>query len=70
MRKDLQQEKLVCTDSRVLFVDEGSRDGNWQQMKQANATDPVVYGVKLARHAGHQKACLQVLCMRRSMWSI
>ena len=54
----LERDQLVSADSRILLVDDGSRDGTWQQIEKARAAHPVICGLKLARNAGHQKALL------------
>ena len=42
--------------SRILFVDDGSRDKTWQIIEQLAAKEPLVEGLKLAHNAGHQNA--------------
>ncbi|MDK8183209.1 glycosyltransferase family 2 protein [Paenibacillus sp. UMB4589-SE434] len=52
------QEQLVSRESRLMFVDDGSRDATWLQIAAARRENPWVTGLKLARNAGHQKALL------------
>ncbi|NEZ41449.1 glycosyltransferase family 2 protein [Paenibacillus alvei] len=54
----LERDKLVSADSRIVLVDDGSRDDTWQQIEKARAAHPAICGLKLARNAGHQKALL------------
>lgn len=54
----LVQEQLVSSESRLLFVDDGSRDATWMHIVEARERNPWVSGLKLARNAGHQKALL------------
>lgn len=48
----------IAKDSRVLFVDDGSRDGTWSIIAGLNAADGLFEGVKLSRNRGHQNALL------------
>ena len=48
----------IAKDSRVLFVDDGSKDGTWSIIAGLNATDGLFEGVKLSRNRGHQSALL------------
>ena len=49
---------LVSPQSRMLFVDDGSRDATWRLIEELTQTDPRVVGVKLSRNRGHQNALL------------
>ncbi|MDR1465600.1 MAG: glycosyltransferase family 2 protein [Oscillospiraceae bacterium] len=44
--------------SRVLFVNDGSRDRTWELIEAASAADPRIQGLKLSRNCGHQRALL------------
>ncbi|WP_053367555.1 glycosyltransferase family 2 protein [Bacillus sp. FJAT-27245] len=44
--------------SRLLFVDDGSRDRTWELIYKTSLANPLVKGLKLARNAGHQNALL------------
>ncbi len=48
----------VAADSRVLFVDDGSKDGTWKIISALNKEDGLFEGVKLSRNRGHQNALL------------
>ena len=54
----MESEGLVAAESRILPVDDGSRDRTWQIIKQLHAADSRVSGVKLAANCGHQNALL------------
>lgn len=48
-----------CTDkSRIMFVDDGSKDTTWQIISNLNKSDRHFAGVKLSRNRGHQNALL------------
>lgn len=52
------QDNLITPKSRLVFVDDGSKDRTWELVSQAQAQDPRVTGVKLSRNFGHQRALL------------
>ncbi len=49
---------LVSPDSKICFVNDGSRDRTWEIIEQIAANDPTIIGVKLSRNFGHQSAIL------------
>jgi len=44
--------------SQVIFVDDGSRDRTWELVRNFNAEDPRIRGVKLSGNRGHQTALI------------
>lgn len=48
----------ISPQSKMLFVDDGSRDATWQIISSLAQSDPKVVGVKLSRNRGHQNALL------------
>ncbi|MBQ8475411.1 MAG: glycosyltransferase family 2 protein [Clostridia bacterium] len=44
--------------SRVLFVDDGSRDDTWNIISRLSDTSPTFLGISLSRNRGHQHALL------------
>ena len=54
----LTDEGLVHADSRIVFVDDGSRDATWEIISSLHAEDAVFSGVRLSRNRGHQNALL------------
>ena len=54
----MQSAGLIGKDSRVLYVDDGSKDKTWQLISQFHQEYPWVEGVKLAHNRGHQNALL------------
>ena len=55
-------------ESRILFVDDGSRDRTWELIEQYHQEYPAVCGLKLAHNRGHQNALLAGLMTARA-WS-
>lgn len=49
---------LANEKSRMLLVDDGSRDRTWEIISGLNRGNPYVEGVKLAHNRGHQNALL------------
>lgn len=56
--KTMCEAKLISETSRVLFVNDGSKDATWKLIKQFSAADQVFEGVCLSRNRGHQNALL------------
>jgi len=52
------RSEFIHTDSRILFVDDGSRDRTWALIEEYSDAIPFVDGVKLAHNCGHQNALL------------
>ena len=53
----LIQKGKISADSRVVFVDDGSRDSTWNLISGLSA-DSLFDGIKLSRNCGHQNALL------------
>ena len=51
--------------SRILFVDDGSRDRTWALIEEYHHADPLVSGLKLTHNRGHQNALLAGLMAAR-----
>ncbi len=47
---------VISPASRILFVDDGSRDGTWQWLKGRAQADPMIAALSLCHNAGHQNA--------------
>ena len=55
----------IATNSRILFVDDGSKDKTWEMIEQLCNEDTLFSGVKLAHNKGHQNALLAGLMVAR-----
>ena len=62
----LLQSGLIAESSRILLVDDGSKDRTWQIISQLHLKDSRFQGVKLSRNRGHQNALLAGLMTARS----
>ena len=54
----MQASGRVSVDSKVVFVDDGSRDATWSLIERFAEQDPRMHGIKLSRNRGHQYALL------------
>lgn len=52
---------LISANSRILLVDDGSKDRTWELIEELNLSNPYFEGVKLAHNRGHQNALLSGL---------
>ena len=56
--EELKGTGKIGPDSRILFVNDGSRDRTWEIISALHRSDPVFSGVNLSRNRGHQNALL------------
>lgn len=45
-------------DSRIVFVNDGSKDRTWELIEALHTSDPVFRGICLSRNKGHQNALM------------
>lgn len=57
---------LVSKDSRIVYVDDGSKDKTWELIKEFIKTNHYVDGIKCSRNRGHQNALLTGLMTVKS----
>ncbi len=62
---DMIRSSLISPDSRILYVDDGSKDKTWTLIQQFHQADNRFVGLKLAANAGHQNALMAGLEMAR-----
>ncbi len=55
---DLIAAQKISADSRILFINDGSRDDTWQLIKGFAAQDKHFCGIAQSRNRGHQNAVL------------
>lgn len=59
--KDLIKNELITESSKILFIDDGSKDKTWSIIQQFHQKDQCINGLKLSRNFGHQNALLSGL---------
>lgn len=56
--ESLIKKKLISKESKVLYVNDGSKDKTWEKIEEAHDKNKIFCGVKLSRNKGHQNALL------------
>lgn len=54
----MMDKGLISYDSRVVFIDDGSKDRTWEIIQSLHAQDSIFSGIKLSRNRGHQNALM------------
>lgn len=54
----LHRDGKISEDSRVLFVNDGSKDKTWEIIKELSESNSFIEGISLSRNRGHQNALL------------
>ena len=57
MQKMMAQSKIT-EDSRIVFIDDGSKDKTWEIISKLHSENEIYQGIKLSRNRGHQNALL------------
>ena len=68
--KSLAAAGKISEESRVLFVNDGSRDDTWKIIKGLSQEDPHYLGISQSRNRGHQNAVLAGLMEARDRCDI
>lgn len=53
---DLIKKKVISEKSKVMYVNDGSKDKTWELIKNINKDNPMFTGICLSRNRGHQNA--------------
>lgn len=56
--ESLMDLNMISRDSKIMFVNDGSKDRTWEMIEELHDQDPLYQGVKLSRNRGHQNALL------------
>ena len=54
----LMEAGKISQESRIVFVNDGSKDRTWEIITELHAADPVFRGICLSRNKGHQHALM------------
>ena len=68
--KGLAAAGKISEDSRVLFVNDGSRDRTWEIIEELAAKDEHFIGISQSRNRGHQNAVLAGLMEAKDVCDI
>ena len=68
--RQLSAEGLIAEDSRVLFVNDGSKDKTWEIIRDLARSDEHYLGIAQSRNRGHQNAVLAGLMEARDRCDI
>lgn len=55
---DFIAKEKISDSSRIVFVDDGSKDKTWNIIEELHAENKIFRGIKLSRNRGHQNALL------------
>lgn len=56
--EDLVENRKISEQSKILFVDDGSKDDTWNIIQSLSEENDVFSGIRLSRNRGHQNALL------------
>ena len=54
----LIKDGVISKQSRVMYVNDGSKDTTWELIKKINKKEKLFTGITLSRNRGHQNALL------------
>ena len=54
----LIKKKIISTDSKVMYVNDGSKDKTWELIEENHEQEKLFTGISLSRNRGHQNALL------------
>ena len=69
-RKLAALQGRIAPASRILLVDDGSRDRTWEIIRSLHEGDPCFSGLRLGRNRGHQNALTAGLLWARDKCDI
>lgn len=56
--ENLIKRKMISRESKIVFVNDGSKDKTWQIIEELHKGDKIFGGINLSRNRGHQNALL------------
>ena len=54
----MQTKDLISKDSKIMFVNDGSKDSTWEIIKQLASENQSFLGISQSRNRGHQNTVL------------
>lgn len=67
---ELIKKERISNDSRILFVNDGSKDSTWELIKELSDKDSHFVGICQSRNRGHQNAVLAGLMESKDLCDI
>ena len=64
---DLIEQNKISSDSRIVFVNDGSRDATWEIIQALHDEDEIFQGINLSKNMGHQNALLAGLMTAKDL---
>ena len=65
--EELMEQGKIDRNSKIVFVNDGSKDRTWEIVEKLHEEDHIFSGINLSRNRGHQNALLAGLTLMRSM---
>ena len=65
--KELIAAGKISEDSRILFVNDGSKDNTWNIIKELHEKNDIFQGINLSKNMGHQNALLAGLMTAKDL---
>ena len=62
----LIKKKVISKDSKVLYVNDGSKDSTWELINKIHSKNKIFTGISLSRNRGHQNALVAGLLTARN----
>lgn len=56
--KNLIKDKKISKESRVMYINDGSKDNTWKMIEEISEKEKLFTGISLSRNRGHQNALL------------
>ena len=67
---DLVDKKVISDQSRILYIDDGSKDRTWEIIQRLSKEDRHFVGIRQTRNRGHQNSLLAGLMEARNKCDI
>lgn len=68
--EQLKSKNIISKNSKIMFVDDGSKDNTWEIISELHNKNESILGLKLSRNRGHQNALLAGLMYSKNLCDI